>query len=355
VGVRDSGTYLSRRARLSPPRGKLWAPYEKYASHWITYHSLVPCRKWGVEIKKTEVNTFVCFDHVTPVAEVRKDFSDTENYQLIHEGDNIYQDFSFLVQEDQRSTPPRLKLAWAWQFPDGSYCHPHDLSRTGIMHVPRGSSIIFDSQIHSNVFHTPRGKFMDVSSSPPGIVFLLPRASDLKRVCAMASIYNHPLPVQYPQILGAKENSITEQIGYNKLSFRLRSFLGTHVVRSLSDTAYTVAQLARELGVPMAAVLYHLNKTSDYYCWRADGPILSSFALVESMQIFFPGELREGCIDGCSWSKVLQGLHSGENVLKSVDRRYAEFVALLERNGIGVSIQKEAAYDVLTCYKGVRY
>jgi len=154
---------------------------------------------------------------------------------------------------------------------------------------------------------------------------------------------------------GAKENSITEQISYDKLSFRLRSFMASQELLTVKDHAFTVAQLSREFHVPLAAVLYHLNKTPDYYCWKAEGPVRSSFVVSSSLQIYFPGLPVEGCVDGLKWATVLHSFHSGENRIRVKMRQYRDFVHFLERNGVGVSVHRETSYDELICWVGGRY
>jgi len=349
-----SGTYLSRRCRNSLPKGFVWTPFEEYASHWVTYHTNVPRKKWGIEIVRTDQNLFVCFDHVKPVKDVYKVFSDLGVFQFVRDKHGVYQDFEERVERDELLGVELLD--WAWQLPDGSFCAPDESSQAGLIHVPRrGESMVYDSQIHSRVFFTERGSFIDVTSCPSGTLFLLPQSTALSRVCALASIYNRPLPVQFPHQQGVRENSISEQISYDKLSFRLRSFMESQVVRAETDRTYTVGQLAREFSVPISAVLWHLNRTPDYYCWHADGAVRSTFVLVDGLQLYFPGEVVDGCIDGRRWSTIVNSLKIGSNFLRSQKRSYIRFVRFLERNGVSVSISHHSAYDELCCEVGSRF
>jgi len=127
------------------------------------------------------------------------------------------------------------------------------------------------------------------------------------------------------------------------------------VVRAETDRTYTVGQLAREFSVPISAVLWHLNRTPDYYCWHADGAVRSTFVLVDGLQLYFPGEVVDGCIDGRRWSTIVNSLKIGSNFLRSQKRSYIRFVRFLERNGVSVSISHHSAYDELCCEVGSRF
>jgi len=108
-------------------------------------------KKWGIEIVRTDQNLFVCFDHVKPVKDVYKVFSDPGVFQFVRDKHGVYQDFEERVERDELLGVELLD--WAWQLPDGSFCAPDESSQAGLIHVPRrGESMVYDSQIHSRVF-----------------------------------------------------------------------------------------------------------------------------------------------------------------------------------------------------------
>lgn len=352
VDVRGSGTYLSRRSRLFPPHGFTWLPFSDYGSHWVTCFRNTPSRHWGVSIVRNVRNRFVCFDHVVPVGYgdqfVRRVLTD-DHVRYIQCGEEVEFDLTFRqLRQGERV------LDWAWQFPNGLFSSPGSLVRKALLYVPRGGALVFDSQIHVRSWQTPFGTYVDVSEAPEGVVFVLSHVSRLSRICALASVYHSPPPSQYMSYVTSKENSLENEISYDRLSFRLRSHMNAVKIQAVSDPGLSVAKLGNDLNVPMKAVLYHLNRTPDYYCWFANGPVKSEFVSVDSLTLRFVGDKVGGSVDGMTWAEVLKEIHVGDNVLRFRSRQHVKFSNFLGLNGISTFVRREAAFDELVCYVPAR-
>jgi hypothetical protein len=345
VDVKDVGTYVSRR-RFRPPKGYSWTPFVEQGTHWVTYSTNSPCRKWSLNVVRTPRNVFTCFDHSIPVSDVRRDYSDTRHRYILRDGE-VRLDNLFLNLEQGEKV-----LAYVFLSPMGDIFDPALVQKTGLLHVPR-SGFQIESQLHVPVYYKGEIPYVDVSSCPSGPLFVLSQARYLSRICAMASVYLSDLTIQYPYLLGAKETSISDQISYDKLSFRLRSHLEQTIVTHPDDIVPSVSSLAKTFDVPQAAVLVHLNRTPDYYCWLVDGPVRSSYVAARSLQIQFTGEPVVGLVHGKYWSEVLLAFSVGENVIRS---RFplTKFIGFLEANGMGASLRREAAFDEWTIFVGGR-
>ncbi len=339
--VQGRGTYMSRRARNSPPEGKHWAPLEEFGTHWLTAATLVP--RLDPSVHKLDTLSGTVYGVGAQVEERVEPYEPGQAFCVLPSSE--------IQMEDRVQSLPSDDSLWlcmannernygdyvTWKGSSGRYYQRVGYEGVQIDVTDNGwkEHVIRSMKTSISKYVVPGNTVKDGSL----LFFSLQDYSRrvlgtiVGRYCWANRISSIGWNAKMNDSIGAKDSEIahlTQVIasrhihveGNSGISIREVSKMGS---RLTFDQIYRHLRLTRE-------ILVWDSRPSSIYDWQ--------FVTLSSLDIAFRGRQRQvsTCdLDGRKWKEILDQcalLVWGQALYFTFsDAKVESFVSLLERNG----------------------
>jgi len=367
--VKGSGTYLSRRARYTPPEGCQWLPLQTSGTHWVTYSTNNPQRMPGVTCGSQGQAQLMLFDNLTPITGLRSEY--TSQTHFYGSGDPPLSGVVVPLRCDEplfsctggQPSPTTIVHAHVLADASNSYYLPTQLTETGIIFVPdklskmRPLPLLPTGNIKkTRCIVTAQREYIETDNVAPGINFLFRSLETVSRLGATLTGFGGNWMNMERQRPEEQSTAYGGMVNANHTLNAVLDVVTRRVMTSDTSDAYTASQIAYFSQVSMTIVHYYCARYNRIKLWRGFSDDKLQYVHVDCLSLCIPGQrtrlLQDDMIiiDGMSWKEVLS-LIEDDRVRRLVcTRGVLTFREFLVRNNYSVHLVTRGHYFVLKIY-----